>query len=170
MKSNRLFFPLLTLALLTTLAGCVTGSRSKKQDFDTVATRFVIEARHNEAAIPLTLPVSQVRIAVLRAPVITEFDLVGAEVIDTDMGKAVVFLLTAPAARDIYRFSVANQGRRLVATINGVALGARMIERPITEGALLSYLEVPEEELDELVRNINLTSADLQDQIAKARR
>lgn len=170
MKLRSLLGSLLAVALLASLVGCVSGSRTRKPNFDPVAVRFVIEARANEAAVPLTLPISGTRISVLRAPVVTEFDLVGAEVIETDLGQAVVFLLTSPAARDMYRFSVANQGRRLVATLNGVALGARLIERPITEGALLVYLEMPDSELAEVVRDINLTSQDLQEQIARARR
>ena len=131
------------------------------------AARFFVETSDNDGFASAVLPISGVKISVNSKPIITEFDIVHVDVAKSDMGQFLVFQLTADAARDLYRYTGDNQGRRLVLAINGRALGARLIDHPFSSGAIAIFAEVPDEELPKLVKNLNGTSADIQKQIAK---
>ena len=69
--------------------------------------------------------------------------------------------------RDLYRVSASNQGRRFVLMINGEAVGARLIDGPLSGGVLFVFAEVPDDALPALVANLKKTSADLQRALAK---
>jgi hypothetical protein len=83
------------------------------------------------------------------------------------MGKYLVFQLTPSASRDLYRFTGDNQGKRVIAAINGVALGARQIDRPFDGGYIAIFVEMPDDQLPALIKNLNATCADIQKEIAK---
>ena len=154
----------LMMALLG-VAGC--NSSTKKKDHVVTVARFLMEANQGDAYASVTLPVSGVQISVNNKPVITEFDVTGVQLAQSDMGKFLVFSLTGDATRDIYRVSTSNQGRRLVLFINGQPVGARLIDRPFNTGTVAIFAAVPDETLPDLVKNINDTSADIQKQVAK---
>jgi ABC-type phosphate transport system substrate-binding protein len=160
-----LFFLTGLIFALTGLAGCNTST--KKKDYVPTVARFLMESDQADAFASITLPVSGVQIAVNNKPVITEFDITGVQLAQSDLGKFLVFSLTGDATRDIYRVSTTNQGRRLVLFINGQPVGARLIDRPFNSGTVAVFIAVPEETLPDLVKNLNATSADIQKQIAK---
>jgi len=107
----------------------------------------------------VTLPVSEVELSIEAKPVLTEYDFAAVEVGELELGKCLVFRMTPEAARDLYRLTVANQGRRLVLAIDGEAWGARPIEAPIEDGVLAVFVEVPETALPELARKLAATTA-----------
>lgn len=164
----RFLSVILTFAALLSTFGC--NSSSKKKDYDTVVARFLIEANEREAFATVTLPVSGVQIAVNNKPIISEFDYTGVSLAQSDLGKFLVFSLTADAARDVYRVTGSNQGKRLVLFINDKPVGARMIDGAFNTGSVAVFAALPEETLPELVKNLDGTSVELQKKIAKEKR
>lgn len=165
---QRLAFLLLGLAALLVTAACNTST--KKKDYDITVARFYMEANEGESFASVTLPVSGVQIALNSKPVVTEYDFVAVQVAESDLGKFLVFTLTADAARDIYRITGSNQGKRLVLFINDKPVGARVIDRPFATGAISVFAALPDELLIDLAKNMHATSVDIQKQIAKAKK
>jgi hypothetical protein len=163
----RFFLRAAALAGLLFTAGC--NSKTEKKDFETVIARFLIEADEGDAFATVTLPVSGVQIAVNNRPAVTEFDFTGVQLAKGDLGQFLVFTLTPDATRDVYRVTATNQGKRLVLFINGTAVGARMIDRPFNTGTITVYPAIPDQDLPELVKNMDATSADMQKKLAKAK-
>jgi hypothetical protein len=145
------------LALL--MAGC--QSTPEEKNYVTTLARFFLETP-SDRSVAVTLPQSGVQVAVGSKPVFTEGDIVNVELMQVDLGKCLMFQLTPSAARDLYRVTASNQGKRLVLVINDVAVGARHIERPLLEGALLVFVELPDASLPTLVENLKKTSGTLQ--------
>ncbi len=161
----RLSFFLLGLVTIFAVAGC--NSFSSKKDYTPTAARFYIEASDGDAFASAVLPVSGVRVSVSNKPFITEIDIVHVDVAVSDMGRYLVFQLTPSAARDLYRLTGNNQGRRIVVAINGIPLGARQIDAPFNGGYIAMFVEVPDDQLPLLLKNLNGTSAEIQKAAAK---
>ncbi|MCX6951549.1 MAG: hypothetical protein NTV51_05100 [Verrucomicrobia bacterium] len=152
--------PLASLLLLgLALAGC--QSSAAKKDYTPTQARFFLEEA-DARAVSVTLPKSGVRIAIGPKPVFTEGDFVNVELMQVDLGKCLLFQFTPAAARDLYRVSGSNQGRRLVLFLNNVPIGARRMEGPLADGAVLVFAEVPDADLPVLVDNLKKTSAEIQ--------
>jgi hypothetical protein len=88
-------------------------------------------------------------------------------VVDNEFGKSLAFQLTPQAGRDLYRLTASNQGLRLVTVVNSVAIGARRIERPWADGYILTYVELPDDKLEKLAKDITGTSKDSQKDMDK---
>ena len=146
------------LGFLLTLAGCQSPT---SVDYTPTVARFFLE----EAAartVSATLPQSGVRVMIGPKPVLTEGDIVNVELMQVELGKCLMFQLTPAAARDLYRVSGSNQGRRLVLFLNDVAVGARRMEGPLAEGRVFVFVEMADAALPALVENIKKTSVALQ--------
>ncbi|HTJ78481.1 MAG TPA: hypothetical protein VL357_05750 [Rariglobus sp.] len=167
MKKSLFKLSLAVLGLVTffSITGC--NSASKKKNYEPTAARFFMEATDGDAFASAVLPISGVRVAVNAKPIITEFDIVHVDVSRSDLGQFLVFQLTAAASRDLYRKTGENQGKRLVLAINGRPLGTRPIDHPFGAGSIAMFVEVPDDQLPALVKNLNATSEDIQEQIAK---
>ena len=113
---------LAVLAAVFAVAGC--NAQTKKKNYETTVARFLIEASEGDTFASVTLPVSGVQIAVNNKPAVTEFDFTGVQLAHADLGDFLVFSLTVDAARDVYRLTGSNQGKRLVLFINGKPVGA----------------------------------------------
>lgn len=163
----RSSFFFLVLAALVAAVGC--NSSTKKKNYPVTVARFFLEADENSAFASATLPISAVKIAINNKPVLTEFDFTSMQIGESDLGKFLVFNLTPDAARDIYRVTGSNQGKRLVLFINDSPVGARMIDRAFNAGSIGVFVALPEELLPELVKNLNLTSVDIQKELEKAK-
>ena len=161
----RLFLAVLGVLTVFSVTGC--NSASSKKDYDMTAARFFLEATEGDTFASAVLPISGVRVAINSKPIITEFDIVHVEVAQSDLGKFLMFQLTPEAARDLYRKTGENQGRRLLLAINGRAVGARQIDRPFDSGSIAIFAEIPEDQLPALVKNLNSMSIDIQKEIAK---
>ena len=149
------FRQLLALSGLLLLAGC----QAPEPLNDPLVARLFLEARPGETGLPLQLPVSKVGINVSPKPVFLESDIVDAELVRVDLGWCLMVKFTPAAARDLYRLSVGNTGRRLVLTFNDLPAGARRIEQAMPEGALLIFVEVDDVNLPPLVERLKRTSA-----------
>ncbi len=161
----RLSLFLLGLVAVFAVSGC--NSFSSTKDYTPTAARFYIEASDGDAFASAVLPVSGARVSVSNKPFITEADIVHVDVEQSDMGRYLVFHLTPSATRDLYRFTGNNQGRRIVVAINGIPLGARQIDAPFNGGYIAMFVEIPEDQLPLLIKNLNGTSTEIQKAAAK---
>ena len=156
---------LLGVVLLLGLSAC-QSPRSATAD-GTVWARFHLESAPDGAGLPLVLPQSGSRVAVNPKPVITEGDVVNVELVQVDLGKCLMFQLTPSAARDFYRLSGTHQGRRLVLLINDVAIGARRLDGAMADGLVYIFVEMPDDQLPELVVRLKGSSIAYQREIAR---
>jgi len=149
--------------LLLVLAGCQSPPGPETAP---VVARFWLEA---DAArtIEVVLPVSETKIRILARPVISEFDIVNVELARVELGLCLMFQLTPGAARDLYRLSASNQGRRLVLFLNDRPSGARLIEQPVEGGVLYTFVELPDAELPALVQGLKQTASAVRLAVAK---
>jgi len=150
----------LLVSVSAVLAGCQHAPEPPK-DPEPLVARVFLEVKPGEAGVSVSLPDSGVRIDVGPKPVVVEYDLANAEVAQVELGRCLLLQLNGAAARDLYRLSVGAIGRRLVLSLNDRMLGARRIDEPITEGALLFFVEVPDAELPLIVQRLKRTSTDL---------
>lgn len=160
---NRRLLQLGLTVLLCVAAGC--HSTSKPKDYKPTWARFFLESRGE--GTPILLPQSGVRLTVNSKPVISEGDIVNVDLVQVELGRALMFTLTNSAARDLYRLSASNQGRRLVVVVNGDPLGARRIDGVIGDGIVYVFVEVPESAMPALVEDLKRSSTALQREIAK---
>ena len=163
----RIFIGGAVLLAATPFAGC-KALNPPARDFTPTVARFYLESTDGGASTAV-LPISGVRVAIGDKPLVTEGDIVNVDLVQVDLGRCLLFHLTPSAARDLYRFSGSNQGRRLVLMLNNVPIGARRIEGPITDGAVFIFAEVADAELPVLATNLKKTSAELQRAIARKR-
>ncbi len=154
------FLRLLTPIILVLAMGFVTGcaSSSKKRDFDHAAVRFLLEAGPGEAGVVVRLPSSGTMITVIPKVLFTEFDVTNVEVMESDLGRVMLFHFTTAAGRDLYRQTVRRQGLRIVTTVNGQAVGAVRLDRPISQGYVLTHIEADPADFEKLAKSIRLTS------------
>jgi hypothetical protein len=152
--------------LLAGLAGGGCASTEKPKDYVTTVARFFLESG-SDGGVPATLPKSGVTLRLNPQPVITEGDIVKVDLVQVDLGKCLLFHLTPAGVRDFYRLSVTHQGRRLALQLDGVVVGARRIDGPITNGMIFVFVELPDEALPVLVENLRKTSAAVQREIQR---
>lgn len=142
------------------LGGCQSMPANQPAPAPLVA-RLFLETKPGETGVSVQLPQSGVAISVAPKPVFVEYDIAGAEVARVELGQCLLLQLTPAATRDLYRLSVAANGRRLVLALNDAFLGARRIESAMTDGVVLVFVESPDEQLPGLVERIKRTSAGL---------
>lgn len=149
---------------LALFSGC--ASAPAKPAVPQLEARFYLEI--NAQGVPLiSLPQSGVQVAVGPKPVITEFDIVNVELAQVELGRCLLFQLTPAAGRDLYRISVANQGRRLVLFLNNAPIGARRIEQPLAGAAIMIFVEQPDSTLPALVEKLKAACVEAQRIAAK---
>lgn len=163
---------LLVVAVLAGLAsaGCNTTKTTPPPAYEPLVARFFLEAKRNEAGVPVTLPRSGLNIAIAPRPVLVEYDIVNAELVQVELGRCLLVQLTPAASRDLYRLSVSSVGRRLVISLNDEVLGARQIEGAMADGMVMIFLEVSDDLLPEIVERLKRTSADVAEMARKARK
>lgn len=164
MRKSYAPWPALLLGFLVFGAGCANPPAETRA---TMVARFLMEADDTQAALPIMLPVSGVKLRVLPKPVVTEFDIVSVAEAQVDMGRCALFRFSAAAGRDLYRLTATNLGRRLVLVINGQPVGARVIDRPLENGLLFIFLEVPDNTLARTVEDLNYTTMRIQQEAAR---
>lgn len=159
--------PLATVLFLTLfgVAGCQAPSAAPR-DYTPVVARFFLE-ESGQQATRIMLPRSGVNLAIGAQPVFAETDLANVELMQVDLGQCLMFQLTPSSARDLYRLSASNQGRRLVLVLNGEPIGARRIDGPLADGNILVFVELADSTLPALVTNMKKTIAELQRAIAR---
>jgi len=161
----KLPFAISILSLAALAAGCGTPERPPAAP--AVVARVFLEARPQEPAVRVVLPVSRAAIDVDPRPVLLEFDLVRVELVTAEFGRALLLHLSGAAARDLYQKTVGSRGRRLVLALDGAPVGVFPIDAPVGNGLLLFYPEVPDDRLPALVQNLQQTTAGSQGRLAR---
>jgi hypothetical protein len=123
-----------------------------------IMVRFHLESADGEG-VPAVLPRSGVALRLNPKPVITEADIAGADVAEVELGRCLLLTLTPAAGRDLYRLSVAHQGRRMALQLDGAFVGARRIDGPIGDARVFIFLELPDEALPGVVAELRKTAA-----------
>jgi hypothetical protein len=166
MRYLRLGLGLFLVSVVFFATGC-GSSGSKKKDYETVAVRFLFEADQREAGALIRLPTSGTTVRVQPKSLFTEYDVTKVDVVNNEFGPALMFQFTSDASRDLFRQTLTAQGRRIVTTVNGQPVGAIRIDRPISQGVILTYVELPPEDLIKLASDITRTSEDARKEIQK---
>jgi hypothetical protein len=131
-----------------------------------VPIRFHLESADGKGAV-VELPRSGVKLSINAQPVFTEVDVIEADVARVELGDCLRFQLTGAGARDLYRLTASHQGRRLVVFLNGAAVGARRIDGPFADGAIMIFVELDDAALPALVETVKKSSARLQKELAR---
>lgn len=168
MRFFRLLPPLVLLLTVGLVAGC--GSISTKRKFDIAAVRFLIEANPGEAGVMVRLPRSESTITVVPKVLFTEFDVTNVEILASELGPVMLFQFTSEAGRDLYRQTVTRQGLRIVTTVNNLPIGAVRVERPISQGYVLTHVEVDAADLEKLAKDIKRTSEAAREELEKKKK
>lgn len=152
---NRFTF---CISLSVLVVAFFSGCREKNDEADIKVPRLMIETRGvNYGSMlgrPLTLPISGTRLQVENDPLVSEFDISNVELVEVDLGLALLVQLSEKGARDFYRGIVTNMGGRVVLTVNGNALGARRVvglDEALQGGDFYTFVELDDEELGDLV-------------------
>ena len=154
-------------AMMAPLAFIFSGCQSKvPMDYSPTHARLFLESTDGRGPTKI-LPKSGVVISIGTKAMITESDIVNAEVTQVDLGRCLMLQLTPAATRDLYRLTGSNQGKRLVLTLNDVPVGARKIDAPFTDGILYIFVEMTDAQLEDLVRDLKRTSFEIQKDIQR---
>lgn len=152
----RLVFATCALFGVVLLGAC--ASAGKPGERTGITARFHLESSDGEG-LPAVLPRSGVVLRLNPKPVLTEADIAGADVAEVELGRCLLLTLTPAAGRDLYRLSVAHQGRRMALQLDGAFIGARRIDGPISDGRIFIFLELPDEALPGVVAELRKTAA-----------
>lgn len=155
----------LFLLILIGLVGCQTTGLDNETY---TRARFLLEAvSDDDYSALVTLPLSRVQIPLEGEAVLSEFDYLSIDVAEVELGKCLLFTLKPAAARAFYQISVDRQGSRMVLVVNGEAIAARRIERPIADGRIFVFLEATDERLEELEKKLKETNFDIQKKLSR---
>ncbi len=158
----RLFLFVCGLGLLS---ACQSARPANPKDL--ASARFFLEGADGVTGLKVVLPQSAVNLGVNPKPVLTEGDILDVELVQVDLGKCLMFQLRPAAARDFYRLSGSNQGRRLVLMLDDEAIGARRIDGAIMDGKIFIFIEKPDADLPALVSRLKRSSMEIQRELAR---
>lgn len=163
MKALSICLKVFFLATALCLTSC---QRKSSPPEDLRVPRLYVESRGMNygamTSMRLKLPQSGAEIEVNKEPFINEFEIINAEMVKVDLGKALLLQLTDAGARALYRKSVTNLGSRIVLTINNNPAGVRRLDGAIADGNYFTFVELDTKELEELVTALKLSLKYLQ--------
>jgi hypothetical protein len=137
------------------LGGCSTGHELPK---DIITFQF--QTLDPQAGVEITMPISGLKYRCALSQDLSIVDLESVSIGVSQNVRCLVFQFDETGQRVLYRDSVLHQGLMLYMMVNGKPMGACMITQPIDDGQVVIFAEVPDDQLDKYV-------ADLQDSIAK---
>ena len=163
MNKKNFIYLIAALSILLLTGGCLASSKKVE---NMQVPRLMIEARgmdySGSAATTLNLPVSGSAIQVESQPIVSEFDIINVEMVKVDLGLALMLQLSDTGRRELYRRSVTNKGNRVVLTSNDEAIGARVLDGPITDGKFYTFVEIDDAELGQFVLDLKASITKLQ--------
>lgn len=152
--------------LLCFCAVLLSGCYKKSEIDDLKLLRLMLEVRGvNYGSLGsqvVVMPDSGAKISLQRDPLVSEFEVINVELVRVDLGLALLLQVSEPAARNLYRASVANHGGRVVLMVNGNPIGARRLDGALSEGQYYTFVELPDAELPQLVLDLKRSIAEIQ--------
>ena len=110
-----------------------------------------------QRTVTLQMPLSGIKHTIYREPILIEADIVYVELVQLPLGKAILIQYDLMGSNQLYRSSTSNIGQSLVLMVNERPIGARKIDGPIENGQLISFAEIPDDELSQLVLDLKET-------------
>lgn len=164
MKTSILCRPLFSaffaLLLISLLPSC---REDRVESGELRVPRLMLEAKGQSygalTSDVVTLPLSRTRISINKEPLVSEFDITNVELVQVELGLALLVQTSELGARDLYRATVTNMGGRIVLTVNGNAIAARRVESAIQDGNFYTFVELDDEALAQLVLDLKETIA-----------
>lgn len=131
------------------------------EEEDVMLVRFFVEAPEEGFSPaftePMTLSRSGLTYVVHRNPIIMERNITQVDLVRVQPGNrlALRFLLDREGRANLYRASVAKRDSRLLLTVNGVAIGMRVLEQTISDGVLYTFTEYSDEaDIEQLAQEL----------------
>lgn len=157
LKPVRTFMKTIINLLAVALFALVFTGCKEKDPTHTV--RFFIEnpsaGRTGVWAKPMTMEDSGLTYYVKPDPLLTEANITNIQLVKVQSGHmAFLFHLDEFGSRALYRASVSDNGRMLILTINGKAVGARQLDGAISDGRLYTFTELPDAEMEKLYNEL----------------
>lgn len=146
MKKHLSGLVLLCLLFLCLLSGCNKDAPEYLMRLY-VTTEDMALGRLNRAVV---MPMSEKQLFVESQPIILEGDVVGVDLARTEIGLGLMLYMSPMASKEIYRHSVSKRGQYFVLFLNSQPIGLRPIESTMQGDSLFVYLEMPEQELNEI--------------------
>lgn len=115
----------------------------------------------------MRMPKSGTVVEVFKEPLISEFEIVNAELVKVELGMALLLQLSDRGARSLYRASVTNNGSRMVVAINGNPIGFRRVDGPINDGNFYCFVEMSDQALSDLVLDLKDSIFYLQNKVER---
>jgi len=158
-RSPRFLFPLSLLALLLLLMTTSCVSTDQKAQRKEHLPLFFVEAIGSELKsskiVSVQLPVSASVIQIKPVPSIPHFEIESVTIASGEMGKYLQFSLKNKFRLKLMQLCGEYRGRRLVLVLGQNPVGSWRINKILEDGILSTYVEIPEEDLPQLVDAIN---------------
>jgi hypothetical protein len=155
------------LMSLLFLSGCFESIEGFKNEIENMQVpRLMIEARGVDygggGGSKVTLPVSGTAIKLEREPVVGEYDIINVDMVQVDLGIALMIQVSDKGSRELYRRSVTHSGSRIVLTAYGQPIGATRLSGTIEDGQFYTFVEIPDDEIGQFVLDLKASIAELQ--------
>jgi hypothetical protein len=147
-------------AVMLGLAGLALGGCSTGHELPSKLITFQFQTLDPEGGVEITMPISGLKYRCTLSQDLSIVDLDSVSIGVSQNVRCLVFQFDETGQRVLYRDSVLHQGLMLYMMVNGKPMGACMISQPIDDGQVVIFAEVPDDQLDKYV-------ADLQDSVAK---
>ena len=145
-----MIYPLIRLICVVYLLIFATGCRDRLTE-NVCIPRLLLEQRGTNYGamnvVTVKLQKSNSLVEVYSEPLIDEFEISNVELVQVDKGFALLFILSEKGARDLPS-SVTHIGSRVALCINSNVIGQRYIDGAINDGKFYTFVELPQEVLD----------------------
>lgn len=165
------FYPLLALAAAA-FAMVLTGCSGSKSDLKPMRLYLQVNdtgAMAARGSRMMRMP-DGMTFYVKSDPVILERHINNVDLVRVANGRlALLFYLNDEGASALYRTSASERGRFMILEYNGLPIGERMLDTVINDGRYFTFVNMPEEDMEELVLDMRENIAKTQEARAKAR-
>jgi len=112
--------------------------------------------------INVQMETSRASLNVARMPLVNEFEITNIELVQVDLGLAVLIQMDELASRRLFRASVEHNGARVALLVGGVPVGLRRLDGPIQDGNFFIFVDLDDEATEQLVVDMRETLEKIQ--------
>ncbi len=163
MKSKTFIYGMLSLCLATLFLS--SGCRRDRVIEDAAVPRLHLEVRGGPGTgetINVQMETSRASLNVARMPLVNEFEITNIELVQVDLGLAVLIQMDELASRRLFRASVEHNGARVALLVGGVPVGLRRLDGPIQDGNFFIFVDLDDEATEQLVVDMRETLEKIQ--------